>query len=61
MRIGLSGGSYTDTSLADEECVNLYRTSIESTLAGVTPGKAYGGQIAQSGGGLKGAPGLKLL
>lgn len=60
MRIGLSGGSYTDTSLADEETINLYRTSIESTLAGVTPGKAYGGQIAQSGGGLKGAPGLEI-
>lgn len=59
MRIGLSGGSYTDTSLACEETINLYRTSVESQGA-VTPKRAYGGSAAEGTGGLKGAPGLEL-
>ena len=59
MRIGLVGGAYTDTSLADEECVNLYRTQVESqgAVAGIS---AYGGRAAQGTGGLKGAPGLVI-
>jgi hypothetical protein len=59
VRIGLGGGAYTDTSLAFEECINMYRTQVESQGA-VTPGKAYGGSMAQSTGGLKGAPGLSV-
>ena len=59
MRIGLKGGAYTDTSLADEECINLYPTSVESQGA-VTPERAYGGSAAQQTGGLKGAPGLEI-
>ena len=59
VRIGLVGNSYTDTSLACEETINLYRTSVESQGA-VTPGKAYGGSMAQGTGGLKGAPGLEV-
>jgi len=57
-RLGFVGGAYTDTSLADEECINLYKTSVESQGA-VTPGRAYGGSMAQGTGGLKGAPGLE--
>jgi hypothetical protein len=59
VRIGLVGGAYTDTSLADEECINLYRTAVESQGA-VTPGKAYGGSMAQGTVGLKMAPGLVI-
>jgi hypothetical protein len=57
-RIGFVGSAYTDTSLADEECINLYKTSVESQGA-VVPGKAYGGSMAQGTVGLKGAPGLE--
>lgn len=58
-RFGFIGPAYTDTSLADEELINMYKTSVESQGA-VTPGKAYGGSMAQGTGGLKGAPGLEI-
>jgi hypothetical protein len=57
--LGFVGGAYTDTSLADEECINLYRTSVESQGA-VRGGQAYGGNMAQGTVGLKGAPGLEI-
>ena len=58
-RFGFVGAAYTDTSLADEELINLYKTSVESQGA-VTPGRAYGGSMAQGTGGLKGAPGTEI-
>ena len=57
MLIGFNGGAYTDNSFAFEECINLFRTSVESQGA-VAEGKAYGGTMAQPVTGLLGTPGL---
>lgn len=60
MLIGFNGGAYTDNSLADEECINLFRTTVESQGA-VAEGKAYGGTMAQPTQGLLGTPGLEVF
>ena len=62
MRFGFVGPSYTASSVAvaDEECINWYAETSE-TQGSVSPGKSYGGQIAQGLRSYFSTPGLDVF
>jgi hypothetical protein len=62
MRFGFVGPSYTvaSTSIADEECINLYAQTVESQGA-IVPTSAYGGKNAQGLRSYFGTPGLAVF
>lgn len=61
-RFGLVGPSYTSRSvaIAAEECINYYAEPVESQGA-VSPGRAYGGQMAQGRIALVYTPGMTVF
>lgn len=62
MRFGLIGGSYTasSTAIADEETINWYQETRESSNAGVSPERGYGGSGANSQPSLLRTPGIAV-
>lgn len=62
MRFGFVGPSYTvgSTSIADEECINLYAQTVESQGA-IVPTSAYGGRNAQGLRSYFATPGLSVF